>query len=162
MTVAVEPAGTDRVDELADLWVDLADGQRAHGSHLRAAENREAVREALAHHAVTGDLLVARDGEEVLGFASARPATGGYELDVDRGVVENLYVVPDRRDAGVGARLLAAAEEGLLEAGCEVVSLETMADNDGARRFYRRHGYEPHRIELEKRLGTDTDTSPDD
>jgi len=162
MTVHVEPVGIDRVGELAALWVDLADGQRAHGSHLRAAENREAVREALAHHAVTGGLLVAREDDETLGFATTRPETGGYDLDVDRGTVENLYVVPGRRGEGVGARLLSAAETRLREAGCEAVSLEVMADNDGARRFYRRHGYDPHRIELEKRLGTDTDTNPDD
>jgi len=39
-----------------------------------------------------------------------------------------------------------------------VVALETMADNEAARRFYRRHGYEPHRIELERE--SDTHSNP--
>ena len=34
--VAIDPATSDEVDALVDLWVDLARGQRDHGSHLLA------------------------------------------------------------------------------------------------------------------------------
>jgi ribosomal protein S18 acetylase RimI-like enzyme len=151
--VTVERGGTDAADAVADLWVALAEGQRDHGSHLRAAENRAAAREAAARHAVTGGLFLAREGDDLVGFCTADIDTGGYEMDATRGVVRNLYVRPATRGRGVGGALLAAAEAHLAEQGADVLSLEAMADNEAARRFYRRHGYRSHRVELEKPAG---------
>lgn len=148
----VAPATAEDVDALADLWVDLATGQRAFGSHVRAGANREAIRDRLAHGVVAGEVFLARDEGEIVGFVTATVEPDRYERDCRRGVVGNLYVRPGARDAGVGGRLLEAAEAALSEAGADVVALEALADNESARRFYRRHGYEPHRVELEKEL----------
>lgn len=155
----IEPAGTDDADALADLWVALADEQRDHGSHLLADANRERIREALVRNAVTHGLLVAWDGDDAVGFVMFEPESGAYRQDVERGVVRNLYVVPDHRGEGAGSELLAAAEAELAAAGCEVVALEAMAGNDRAREFYRRHGYDTHRVELEKPVGSDGSNS---
>jgi ribosomal protein S18 acetylase RimI-like enzyme len=70
--------------------------------------------------------------------------------------VQNIYVTPNHRGEGIGSELLAEAETRLAEAGADAVSLEVMADNEGARRFYRRHSYGPHRVELEKSVESDT------
>ena len=35
-------------DDLADLWVDLAESQRAHDSHILPADNRPRIRQAIA------------------------------------------------------------------------------------------------------------------
>ncbi len=148
----VEQATVEDVDALADRWVEMAEGQREHGSHLLGDGNRERVREAMARHAVVGGLLVARDGGDTVGFVMFEPAEGGYRQDVRRGVVRNLYVVPDRRGEGTGGALLRAAEEALAAEGVDVVALEAMADNERARRFYRERGYEIHRVEFEKPL----------
>ncbi|PSP85205.1 GNAT family N-acetyltransferase [Halobacteriales archaeon QS_1_68_17] len=154
----VAPATADDADALADLWVDLARGQRTHGSHLRAAENRSVARESLLRHVVAGELLVARDGDRILGFVTVSIETGEYETDASRGIVENLFVRPDYRNAGIGGELLAAGEELLADRGAEVVKLEVVADNRAARRFYRRRGYEPHRVVLERPLESDNHT----
>lgn len=90
--------------------------------------------------------------EGVLGFVMFGLETGGYEQDVTRGVVHNLYVRPPHRDRGVGSALLDAAESALAERGADVVSLEAMLANQAAVRFYRRNGYRCHRVELEKDL----------
>lgn len=163
--IVVEAAGAGDAERVADLWVDLAAGQREYGSHLRADTNRAVARDAATRHAVTGGLRVARapDGD-LVGFVTFAPETGSYEQDVERGTVHNLYVRPAFRDRGVGGRLLAAAEAALAAAGADVVSLEVMADNAGARRFYARAGYEPHRVEVEKPLDgarSDTDSRED-
>lgn len=193
----IVPATTDDVDAVADLWVDLAADQRAHGSHLLAAANREAVRETVARRAVVDVLFVARGSDAgdaatdaadtsdvdagdaaaddaratsgnpegpIRGFVSATVESGTYEQDVTRGVVDNLYVEPDARDRGVGGDLLAAAEAALDDAGVDTVALEVMADNAAARRFYERHGYAPHRVELEKQVsgGESDDASEGD
>jgi len=151
-----EPSPSE-ADTVADLWVALAQGQRAHDSHLLAGQNRTRVRERLARYAATGQVLVARapaseSERRIVGFVMFVTRSDRYEVDCRRGLVENLYVVPDRRGEGIGSALLARAERRLRETG--VVSLEAMADNEAARRFYRRHGYEPHRVEFEK--STDT------
>ncbi|KDS91088.1 acetyltransferase [Halorubrum saccharovorum] len=152
-SVRVTPATADDVDPVTDLWIALAEGQREHGSTLLAEGNRETVREWVARSVVTGELLVARDGDdEPVGFVGFELDHGGYERERTRGIVSNLFVVPERRDEGVGADLLEAAERALREAGAETVALEALAANDRAREFYAEQGYEPHRVELTKSL----------
>lgn len=150
----VEPADTDTAADLVDLWVELAAGQRDHGSHILPDANRKRVRESLVRHAVTDGLLIAREDDEILGFVSFHMESGAYEQDVNRGIVENIYVIPERQGEGIGTELLAAAERRLFGAGCDAIGLEVMAPNERAKEFYRRHGYEPHRVEMER---TDSD-----
>jgi ribosomal protein S18 acetylase RimI-like enzyme len=154
----VEPADRDDLDAVVDLWVALADEQREHGSHLPPAANREAIRASASHHLLTDGLLIARDDGPV-GFVMFGPESGSFEQDVDRGVVRSLYVRPNARGRGIGTDLLTAAEHRLADAGFDVVAIEALADNEGARRLYRRLGYRPHRVELEKSLESDTHTS---
>jgi ribosomal protein S18 acetylase RimI-like enzyme len=147
--VRVEPATTSDVDALADLWVELVAGQREHGTHLRAAPNRSAARDVLAQYVAVDDVLVARDGP-IVGFVMFYVETGLFDQDATRGIVENVYVRPGSRGRGVGSELLAAAEDALTDDGADVIALSVMAANERAREFYRDHGYEPHRVTLEK------------
>lgn len=157
----VEIATTDVLDTVVDLWVSLVEGQREHGAHLHAERNRSTARDVLGRYIAADDLLVARDRERIIGFAMVHVETGLYQQDVTRGVVDNLYVRPADREQGVGASLLEAAEAHLLDAGVAVVNLSVLTENEPARHFYEAAGYEPHRIELEKSVGSDTDTSDD-
>jgi ribosomal protein S18 acetylase RimI-like enzyme len=177
--VWVDAPGTDEVDALADLWVALARDQRRHGSHLRPADSRTAVRESIAAAVVADRVRVARDpertspdrraaepapGSDVVGFVTFDVERGRYSQDAARGVVEDLYVRPGARGEGVGSALLAAAESALAAAGADVVVLEVLADNAAARRFYDRQGYRAHRVELEKPVRepeSDTHSNPD-
>ena len=167
--VTIELGSTDDADAVVDRWVALADGQREFGSHLLAAENRRTVRENVVRRAVADELLVARDRRadareesesqddgHIVGFVTFGVESGSYEVDVTRGVVQNVFVVPDRRGEGIGSTLLRSAESRLADMGADAVALDVMADNDDARRFYRRHGYRPHRVELEKSVESDT------
>lgn len=139
---------------VADLWVDLADEQRQYGSRLLPTENEAGIREEMARHAASENLLVARD-DRIVGFVAFSIERGTYERDASRGVVETLFVVPGRRDEGIGSDLLAGAERRLVDRGADAVALEAMADNTAARRFYRRRGYDRHRVTFEKSLQSD-------
>jgi len=150
---------TEEVDAVADLWVALAESQHEYGSHIRAGTNRSQIRESLVRHAVGDRLLVACD-PGVVGFVMFTLEEGSYEQDVTRGVLENLYVVPDRRNEGIGSALLETAERRLRERGVDVIALEVMADNAAARRFYRDRGYREHRLELEKETDTHSKDRP--
>ncbi|WP_226012648.1 GNAT family N-acetyltransferase [Halomicrobium salinisoli] len=154
MEVAVADAAD--ADAVADLWVALAADQIAHGSHILPGENRATIRESVDHHLVADELLVARRDGVVVGFVMFTVENGRFEQDADRGIVENIYVTPAHRGRGVGSELLAAAERTLEDRGVDVVALDVMADNEAARRFYRRHGYEPHRVQMEKATESDT------
>lgn len=155
--MCVTPATADDIEAVTDQWIALARGQREYGSTLLAEANRGAVRESIARSVVTGELFVARDGDERLGFVTVSLERSGYERDHARGTVDNLYVRPERRGEGVGSALLATAEDALREAGADAVTLEAMAANDRARSFYRDHDYEPNRVQLSKRLVDEDD-----
>ncbi len=148
----IERPAIEDVDELSDLWVALAREQRAHGTHIRPEANRSRIAETMNRHAIAEEAFVARANGEIVGFVTYERAGEGFETDVDRGVVQNLYVRPAFRDAGVGASLLARAEADLAANGVDAITVEAMADNEAARRFYRANGYGRHRVALEKRL----------
>ena len=152
----IEPASIDDVDRLVEAWASLATDQRQYGSHILPAENRARIKRLFASHAVDGTALVALEDDEVVGFVTFEVERNGFERSVPRGVVQNVFVEADARGAGVGSALIEAAEAALAERGAEVAVLEVMADNDEARRLYRRLGYRPHRIEYEKAdIGTE-------
>ena len=64
---------------------------------------------------------------------------------VDRngmGAVQNLGIVPEFRDRGLGRALMLRALQGFQLAGLRQVFLEVTAQNDGAIRLYRRLGFQ--------------------
>jgi ribosomal protein S18 acetylase RimI-like enzyme len=144
------------VDTIVDLWVQLAAGQRAHGSHLFGDRNRTAVRETVVQRVVAENVLVARADRRTVGFVMVTIDSGRYEQDERRGIIENIFVEPTYRNQGIGSELLGSAEDRLRRSGADILALEAMADNEAARQFYRAHGYSPHRIELEKPTENDT------
>ncbi len=151
----IQFATVAQAEAVTDLWVDLAEEQTQYDSHVLAERNRSVVADELTRHAVTDRLVVASEDDVVVGFVMFTLDRGSYEMDVTQGVVENLFVRPDYRNEGLGGELLATAERRLDDLGAETVVLEAMADNLEARRFYRRHGYETHRVQLEKPLESD-------
>ena len=73
-------------------------------------------------------------GAAIVGFIVAESGRqAGHIITID--------VLEQARGAGLGSRLLAAAEEQLRHAGCHAVYLETAVDNQVALAFYKHHGY---------------------
>jgi ribosomal protein S18 acetylase RimI-like enzyme len=56
--------------------------------------------------------------------------------------IDEFCVMPEHRGAGIGAQLLAAAEQDFRAAGCTNVSLQIGRANEAARKFYRGRGFE--------------------
>jgi len=148
----IDRPAPEEVEALADLWVALAREQRSHGTHIRPEANRSRIAETLSRHAITGEAFVARANDEIVGFVTYERTNERFETDVDRGIVQNVYVRPAYRDAGIGASLLDRAEADLAADAADAVAVEVMAANEAAHRFYRDEGYECHRVVLEKRL----------
>jgi ribosomal protein S18 acetylase RimI-like enzyme len=157
----IEYATVDQAEAVAEMWVALADEQTQYDSHVLGERNRSVIADELTRHAVTDRLVLARADGETVGFVMFALDRGSYEMDVTQGIVENLYVAPEHRNEGVGGELLATAERQLDTLGADTVVLEAMADNLAARRFYRRHGYDTHRVQLEKPLESDNHSKED-
>ena len=79
--------------------------------------------------------LVAELAARIVGFVI------GVRERKGQGHIITIDVIAEARGAGVGSRLMAAAEERLRSLGSEVVFLETAVNNDAALAFYKRHGY---------------------
>jgi ribosomal-protein-alanine N-acetyltransferase len=81
-----------------------------------------------------GLILVAEDGEQVVGYTVARWV-------LEQGEILNLAVHPDHRRHRIASRLLHAALDALWEEGVQIAFLEVRESNQGARVFYERHGF---------------------
>lgn len=90
-----------------------------------------------------------RLGAGWIAFADGEPAgylLGVYVFSLEHlgltAEIDELFVAPPQRGRGIGAALIQAAEAEFARAGCTNVSLQMSRDNNQARDFYRRHGYD--------------------
>ncbi len=63
---------------------------------------------------------------------------GGLMAEIDE-----VFVSPEMRSAGLGALLLTTVERDLAARGMRRLQLQLGADNERARSFYERHGFRP-------------------
>lgn len=157
---SIEPATTDDLDTVTDLWVDLVADQRQHGTHLLPDANRTTARDVLSQYIVTDNLLVARI-HDVVGFVMFHIETGLYQEDATRGLIDNVYVTEPYRGNGIGSSLLDTAETRLVDADADTLAISVMAANDDARHLYESRGYHPHRVLMERPAENDTNSNPD-
>jgi GNAT superfamily N-acetyltransferase len=67
-------------------------------------------------------------------------------------VLESMRVVPEARGRGVGGRLVAAFFDWAKERGAVRASVTAYTANEGAQRFYARHGFVPASVTLRATL----------
>jgi GNAT superfamily N-acetyltransferase len=120
--MAIRRADIEDADTVATLFLAARAQMRYLPPVHTEAETREWIRDTLL---ATREVWVAVE-DQVVGFA----ALG------DR-LLEHLYVHPAEQSRGVGARLLALAKERRPSG----LQLWVYQRNEGARRFYERHGF---------------------
>ncbi|HEX7247394.1 MAG TPA: GNAT family N-acetyltransferase [Actinomycetota bacterium] len=85
-------------------------------------------------------VLVALEGEAVVGFASAGPA-GDDAAPPNTAVVYAVYLDEHAAGRGIGRDLLERTVEAMRAAGSQRASLWVLESNARARRFYEREGW---------------------
>lgn len=151
--VRIEPA----TPQDRDVLVALADAQlREHEIVLAPERLARAIDGALAGPHVRGAFLLARtpDRPRAVGFAYL-----AFSWSLEHGGracwLEELHVVPELRERGIGARLLRAAVELARSEGCAAIDLEVEADRARAEHLYEREGFERHsRARFVRRLSS--------
>jgi GNAT superfamily N-acetyltransferase len=126
----------------------LADRLHAFGPTTRdaaeiAQRERVALSDALSHASSASSLLVAE--RPLVGVAGVMllDERRDYFTNDRHGHVSILAVARDAEGQGIGAALLAAAEEWARANGFTRLTLSVFAENDRARRFYERQGWRP-------------------
>jgi ribosomal protein S18 acetylase RimI-like enzyme len=77
----------------------------------------------------------------IVGFSAAGPARDPF-AETATGEVYAIYVDPDVWGRGIGSSLLARAVADLRGRGYTAATLWVLVENDQARRFYERHGWQ--------------------
>jgi GNAT superfamily N-acetyltransferase len=86
-------------------------------------------------------LVVAADGDEVVGTLQLTFIPGLSRLGATRALIEAVRVRSDHRGAGLGAKLVQWAVDTARSRGAAVVQLTTDASRKDAHRFYERLGF---------------------
>lgn len=160
MTPAITKGDASRVPELEPLWLALREHHGSvtgHWGPLRSPgeswERRRADHEAIL--AEGGILFLAEEDGAVVGFAICEREEGRsptWEWPRDFLAIVDFVVLPEHRGKGVGERLLEAAEEEARRLGVAALDLNVAAPNEGARRFYERHGFRTDLMTMRKPL----------
>lgn len=97
----------------------------------------------LLDHPERGSVFLARQRDETLGYAVV---TRGYSLEFGGvfALLDELFVMPSARGAGLGGALVRAVIEDCRAAGIPTLRLEVERANDRAQALYRRFGFTPH------------------
>ena len=134
--IDIRRAGPEDLDEVVELLA------------AQLAEHQIPIARADLAFAAEGILRVPERGFVLLAAEPARAvgvACVSYSWTVERGGMvawlDELYVVPDRREHGIGNELLARAIAAAGEAGCLTMELEVETSHARAEHLYRRHGF---------------------
>lgn len=94
-------------------------------------------------------VLLARDGGELVGHLVGRLRGPGSVHPIRVADLESIHVYPAHRGQGVGEQLMAAFLAWAAGKGAQRATVTAYAANDGAQRFYARHGFTARSVVLD-------------
>ncbi|MEO9167999.1 MAG: GNAT family N-acetyltransferase [Aestuariivirga sp.] len=128
--VRIAPLNSADLDSVSALYHAIWHETQEPYQDLRVANSRDLsfFKSRLQHW--QKETLVARVDSELAGFTSWEgPA------------LEALYIAPQFRSSGLGAKLLAKAEVAMRKSGASELSLDCVCLNIAGRKFYERNGW---------------------
>jgi len=153
VTIRISTATTDDLPEIV-ASVDALFATDA-GTHNAAAANLDwAAENGIAYYtSLLADsdnlVLLARDDNEVAGHLVGRFRGPGGVHPIPVADLESVHVYPALRNRGVGGQLVTAFLTWAAGKGARRATVTAYAANDGARRFYGRHGFTVRSVTLD-------------
>jgi GNAT superfamily N-acetyltransferase len=149
--VEIRQATTGDVEALVRLRVANAEAHLALDPAAYRVPDRHAVSEHFTAAVSTDLVLIALIGGRAVGMVEVLRTPDPPEhqiLQPKASAQVHTVVLPEARGHGVGAALLAAARELASDHGVQYLSAGIHHANEGAVRFYRRHGFTPSGLSL--------------
>ena len=158
--IAISRGGPEEIAALRELWLEL------HHHHARVGpQSGTFVDDDSSWEVRSGSyrrwladpgsfLLLARDGDQTVGYALVRVMESGAELrdawEVPETIaeLETLVVSERARGAGLGTRLLDEVDAELDRLGIEELIVGLIPGNDGSQRLYERRGFKHRWLQL--------------
>lgn len=145
MTIRTSTATTDDLPEIVAsvdaLFAADAGVHNPAATNLRwASENGNAYYTSLLADS-NNLILLARDDHEVAGHLVGRLRGPGSVHPIRVADLESVHVHPAHRNRGIGEQLVSAFLAWAAEKGAQRATVTAYAANDGAQRFYARHGF---------------------
>jgi ribosomal protein S18 acetylase RimI-like enzyme len=144
-------AGTERIANLELLWKALYEHHATIAPQLGPVRSPEESweRRHLRYQRLLNQpesfVLIAEQAERVVGYAMIAVHDGSdtWQTSDQIAELETLSVLPDARGAGVGSALMYAMYEELRQAEITEITVNVVASNKDALRFYERHNLIP-------------------
>lgn len=157
-TLQINTATTDDLPEVVAsvdaLFATDAGAHNATATNLRwASENGIAYYTSLLADS-SNLVLIGRDDNEVAGHLVGRLRGPGSVHPIRVADLESIHVYPAHRNRGVGEQLVTAFLAWAAEKGAQRATVTAYAANDGARRFYARHGFAVRSVTLDLDLSS--------
>jgi ribosomal protein S18 acetylase RimI-like enzyme len=105
----------------------------------------------------TGIITIAEDDNRIIGYGigylKLRTPEDEHEYkDIRVGYIDDLFILDEYRNMGVGTNMMKMIEEFFQEIQCQYSELSVCAKNTLAHSLYLREGYQDHLIHMLKRL----------
>lgn len=125
-------------NEVIDIWTSIFGYKDPRNNPSLVIDNKLAVNDNL--------FFIAMENGKIVGTIMA-----GY--DGHRGWIYSLAVIPEKRKANVGTKLLKHTENELKKLGCVKINLQIYKNNEIVKEFYLRNGYDiEERISMGKEI----------
>ena len=142
---AIRAGRREDAEEAARLWMRSAQEHTSHDPVYATAPGAEkTMRRFLADLARNGYafVFVATVGEKMVGFVSGELREGSPTfLPKTWASVDDVFVLPEYRNGGIGRALIASVEGWARRKGANGVSLQVAAANARGRKFYEDLGF---------------------
>jgi GNAT superfamily N-acetyltransferase len=154
-TPSIRRARAEDLPALLELWLGLVDYHRRLTPEFPAMAG---IREVIASEIRRGvqrdfcRLYVADEGARLVGFLFAEVESTSSPSEPPPAWIHELWVEPEARGAGIGARLLREAETFFAERGVARLSVRVESANEVGRSFWARHGFAERARILERKV----------
>lgn len=110
----------------------------------QAPETREAAVQTLLNNPTFGEIWMIESADELAGYVAF---AFGYSIEFKGrdAFIDEIFVAPAHRGAGLGTTALSGLKDALREGGIKAAHLEVEVDNTKAQALYARQGFQMRR-----------------
>ncbi len=156
MAIEVRKAKSDDLDQITEMWYELATMHEDIVLGYDLSENaKETWKEFVENGLKRRNMctFVAEEDEELLGFLNVviRERLGIFE-DTEIGMVLDVFIKSGRRGEGIGSTLLNKAERWIKSKGVDAAVITVSPFNEEAVEFWENRGYETYLLKKRAEL----------